>query len=818
MAMNVSRVVAVGILMCFVGSVLAQDTGQITCTGKVVDTQGRPVAGAKVKLERVKISEETLSYDLELAKELTTKEDGTFAFQMSTELEDLRAQSMIIAEKEGLAIGWANWRLRENSEVEIRLDQAKSLTGTVVDEAQRPVADAEVGIAIMLARTGGEERYLVGDMLGGLLTTRTDAEGRFSLDRIPGDATLELLVRKPGRATLSTFSQDRGGSLQFMAGQAGVKLVQPAEARIEGTVVERSAGRPVAGIKVMASPGQEQPNFGLRPVVSKEDGTFSIPALAPGTYRVQPVRQREGLAEWVAGPVEVVTESGQTRSGVKIELSKGGVLEVVVTETEGKKPVDRANVSVRQETGRTGFGGISDKDGIARIRLVPGQYQAMVYKEGYSRAARQDTVMIEEGKTTRVELQLAGQSKITGTVLDQQGRPVKGATLRICPMGGREVTSGEAGRFEIPFDPRSWGGSEVPTMILIGRHKASNLAAAQEITEDTRTVEVRLLPGLTFAGKVVDPNGKGIANARIDVSVRAGNWGSSIGTGPGLAQTDAQGAFEIVAIPADQRYGVNASADGYGTKDAEAVTDNAVNNRLDVGTLELPLANLSVSGVVVDANDKPVANARVSVYGDSQPYRTIQTDVNGRFTIKQICAGRIQISADTAGQGRLSGYVQAEGGATDVKVVVSDRSSGRPMPRPIPSLTGKSLPDLKTLGVSASDANDKALVVCFFDIEQRPSRRLLSELARKTDMLTAKGVSIVVIQISKVDLRQYEDWLKTNQITLPIHTVEGDFEAKKPTWGVKALPWLILTDKGHVVKAEGFAAGNLEKVLEQAGL
>jgi hypothetical protein len=36
----------------------------------------------------------------------------------------------------------------------------------------------------------------------------------------------------------------------------------------------------------------------------------------------------------------------------------------------------------------------------------------------------------------------------------------------------------------------------------------------------------------------------------------------------------------------------------------------------------------------------------------------------------------------------------------------------------------------------------------------------------------------------------------------------------KSVWGVGALPWLILTDKGHVVRAEGFSVDELEARIQ----
>jgi hypothetical protein len=133
------------------------------------------------------------------------------------------------------------------------------------------------------------------------------------------------------------------------------------------------------------------------------------------------------------------------------------------------------------------------------------------------------------------------------------------------------------------------------------------------------------------------------------------------------------------------------------------------------------------------------------------------------------------------------------------------------------SLLNTTLPDLADLAkdLSQVQTSDKRLLVCLCDIEQRPSRQCLSTLAEKTGTLAAKGIALVVVQVSKVDFKQHEAWSKASGINLPIHMAEGDFETRKAAWAIKALPWLILTDKSHIVRAEGFAVGDLDKVLQE---
>jgi hypothetical protein len=134
--------------------------------------------------------------------------------------------------------------------------------------------------------------------------------------------------------------------------------------------------------------------------------------------------------------------------------------------------------------------------------------------------------------------------------------------------------------------------------------------------------------------------------------------------------------------------------------------------------------------------------------------------------------------------------------------------------QPEVSIKGKALPNLAGLSKGLSQVQTGTpLLVCLLDIEQRPSRRCLADLAKQASVLSAKGVQPIVVQTTKVDLKPYVDFLKANSVTFEIHTVDGDFEASKAKWGAKALPWLILTDKDHQVTAEGFEVAGLGKQI-----
>ncbi|MHC4166380.1 MAG: hypothetical protein ACYSWQ_05440, partial [Planctomycetota bacterium] len=646
------------------------------------DAQERPVAEAKVTL----YVRGDYPYAVSRAGVSTTTADGTYSFTQS----DSRQPGHIVVEKKGMAFGFGNWYTgRGLRELEIKLSQPKELAGIVVDEDDRPVSGAEVSIARLLVGSRYGRRSLAGRPVMDTFTSTTDRAGRFRFTDIPADATAEFLLKKAGRATVSTYGRTRsaGRKLTYAPGQSGIRLTLPPEARIEGTAVEAGSGEPVAGVEVVVRRRQESRLFRRKPVAADANGKFSIGALISETYVLEVVQPFEGLADWVAQPREVVTEAGKTKGGIKVELHKGGLLEVVVTEAINKEPVEKARVMILQKARGKYFNASSDENGIARVRLMPGEYQIRsIAKQGCSYRSREEVIRIEDGKTARAERQLTVHPRIAGVVRDAKGNPVQGAKLQVHAMmgTGRDNSSDAEGKFEFSWEPSwepaDWGNDPPPTLLLLCRYEQGNLAAAVPIEEDTRTQDVTLRPALAVTGRVVDPNGKGIANASIMPWLLGPPFESPIEDM--FPTVDKDGRFEIRALPTGYRYSFDVMAEGYAESlGIQIKADEAVNNKLDIGDVTLAAANLSVSGVVVH-NGRPVVGAFVSC--DTQPSPPTLSGADGKFTLDGVCAGKLQLRARKGGATPLSGSVETEGGAIDVKIEMKQMPSAtrRPWKRP----------------------------------------------------------------------------------------------------------------------------------------
>ncbi|MFC1633775.1 hypothetical protein ACFL5Z_02950 [Planctomycetota bacterium] len=127
------------------------------------------------------------------------------------------------------------------------------------------------------------------------------------------------------------------------------------------------------------------------------------------------------------------------------------------------------------------------------------------------------------------------------------------------------------------------------------------------------------------------------------------------------------------------------------------------------------------------------------------------------------------------------------------------------------SLVGKPLPAFENITVDSEPwrARDKIMLVCFFDMQQRPSRNCLLRLAKRAEELKRKGVTLVAVQASKVEKNDLDVWVKKNRISFPVGMVRSDETKARFAWGIRSLPWLLLADQRHIVRAEGFALSEL---------
>ena len=744
MRKNRLAILSVVLLVSFVNLSTAQEVKKITLTGRVIDSNARPLAGAEVAAyEKFYNYSNGQEYTKVLGQIKKTDANGYFVLNA-----DISSQRnvFIVARKKKLAVGWdvLNYSRSDESQgnFNIILESPCVLAGVVVDEAGNPVAGAKVQA---VPKTSYLRRLEQRPVLAPeqWFTTQTDAKGNFSFHNFAADVSTDFWVEAPGKGSVYEYTTHWTSSCGFEAGRTDIRLVLPQEVAIRGRVIDTESGSPVADAHVLIKPDniKEHKNpYRPNQTISGQNGQFNFEGVPPGKHYIN--LSAPQTTELVDKRVKFDVQADQEVKEITVALDKGGLIEIIAREATTQEPICYVAVYFWQTTKDDKFGfyrwSMTGSDGTLRIDAPHGECNFSARCDGYSPSRVNEQVVVTKGQTARVD-------------------------------------------------------------ILFDR----DLDASKKMTSVVR-------PTLVCVGKLTDTLGKAIPAARVSLWIDTGGTFSQLG--PEVV-ADAQGRYEIKAVPPEQTgfaYRISVNSSGYGAKQFERISiTGKPGTEVEMKTLVLQPADQSISGVVLDAEGKPAVRVPVFLHPvKGQPSRSTATDNNGRFSIKRVCKEPLRLQANFDSSPGGSGSVKTESFEQNIKIILGQIK----FYRSYISLVGKPLPEIEDLKIdlSSADANDKMILVCFWNMQQRPSRNCIKELAKQAQQLKQKGVTVVAVQASKIDGNKLDEWVKNYNIPFPIGMVQGDVEKTKFAWGIRSLPWLILTNPQHIVRAEGFALIELD--------
>lgn len=293
--------------------------------------------------------------------------------------------------------------------------------------------------------------------------------------------------------------------------------------------------------------------------------------------------------------------------------------------------------------------GLSLTDAAGEFELVdvePGTYVVSCRHQGY-RDSFAESVGITEGATVGpLRLVLEEALAISVVVLDHEGRPVKGAQVRVRGEEEREKTTfpsqqlitnenGKA-RFE------GLQARKVNVLVVADGHTTAKISVA--IVQEDQPVEIILQPGGEMFGRVIDgssgePMAGGFGGLKQGLFVTRSVLESVGGVvGRGIHVEDG-GVFRERGLEPGP-YRLTVRCNGY---DSVKLGPRVLKpgGTIDWGTIKLRHGG-RIDVLVVDVSGSPVEGAKVdSQYG---PSRSKATDAAGRVTL-QVSSGTVRLHA-----------------------------------------------------------------------------------------------------------------------------------------------------------------------------
>ncbi len=465
-------------------------------------------------------------------------------------------------------------------------------------------------------------------------TTSTGPDGRASLDW-PKDATvngLHLTARKSGFVPYSIDWDDRSHPLRLPA----VKELRFVPGITIGGVVRDEAGKPVAGAKISAN----------APPTEKESSGYSIPFAETTTDAQGRWRVDDAPADLVSVNVGVEApgflRGGGPPSrdlGAVIVLKRGFTVKGRVLDSEGK-PLAGASVSVGGDfSSRSNTKTDSGGDFVVE-NCQPGAQLVTVRAEGFA----PDLKEIHPEDKPALQFRLGPGHTLRGKVVDQQGKPVAGATIAAETWRAHRsldfrVGTGNDGRFEWRSAPAD--------VVLYSLWKPGFMSRRQvSLAPDVAEQSLTLNPVLVISGRVTDAStGRPVPEFRAVQGLVSSNnprisW---------MVQEAAQFTGGRYTIKHDERYdgyAVRIEATGYKPADSRVFNPTEGTPTFDFALVRAAPSDL-LTGTVLRPDGRPAAGAEVALatrdhpllfdmeqvrFGRSNGMSFAKTGPDGRFT------------------------------------------------------------------------------------------------------------------------------------------------------------------------------------------
>jgi RNA polymerase sigma factor (sigma-70 family) len=381
----------------------------------------------------------------------------------------------------------------------------------------------------------------------------------------------------------------------------------PAAARDVRTVffrvADRTTKRPVAGVTLKVWINGKM----TREHVTDATGRIVIPLPEMDPERLTVTARGDG---WVPKRVYLrhfTARETEIPRSYTLEMERGTSIGGGVQDEQGR-PIDGVVVSVYATTPDDRGREALDLDGVTARSDAQGRWHLDVIPAGldlghlhfnfqhpefvsWIDAGNNQSIMTPEGLRSRSGLIVLHKGiPVTGRVLDREGRPIAGASVRLGdPMHqpGLWVTTVKTdaeGRFRIG----NVAMNEAPLTVRAAGHAPELMSL--KLRPGLAPVEFRLGPARTIRGRVIDDRGRPVAGAGVAVSEwrrqRTLDW---------RAETDAEGRFRWDEAPGDA-VSIAAFKSGY-----DGTTRSARPSEQDLVLSLMPSRELRMRGSVTDA-------------------------------------------------------------------------------------------------------------------------------------------------------------------------------------------------------------------------
>ncbi len=644
-----------------------EDPSGATVTGRVIDTAGKGIAGAKVSVRSR--PERVGGFASTTMRATTSAEDGSFTVNR---LAPGVIQNVVVFAEGYVSPGGLGGGMplteKQPTKIDIILARGAVIQGRALDPMGQPV----VGATIMATRVG--RGY--GGWNQQLAEATTDSEGKFVLTDValgPGEikAKADGYYQPPREGQASPYpwmppptgvgydAKDEGQVLQ-----KDVELARGST--ITGTVKDEN-DKPASGVRITVSIASGGWYWGFdgwsKPALSAEDGTFKYEGLAPDkAYNVTAASETH-----MADPVKVTVPKEGDPKPIEIKLQAGGGVKGRVLEADGK-PASGATVTCNYGNRSA----ITDATGAFEITgIKAGKWNVQVGNVSPLPASARQTVTVVAGEIVdQIELMMPVTLTIQGMVTDPDNKPVVGISVsaRVEKKGRRRggtfrATTDTKGHFEIKNVQEGY------YTVWTGQSNEKGVSAGTDDLMLTYEEPERM----SVEGRVFDPDGNPVARGNLRIwygpNAKKRNMQAS-GTITGgyfriLVKTDeTECDVEVTQAVDPTGRPVNYLPDRSKDHDLGANMEVKLTRGLELSGRVTDMAGAAVVGVQIRAQTKGARNNWY--WGGGQ--NSARSDDEGNWTIKGLKEGQYQLTVTPGGTWITPDKRDVDSGQKDVEI------------------------------------------------------------------------------------------------------------------------------------------------------
>ncbi len=581
-------------------------------SGRVLDTDGKGVPGARIEWTAVRTIQQALLDDCRGVEPRAmgasrTESDGRFAVRFDKPVGDISIRFQISPGFEVELEGPFDSAIQEEPDDVVLPSRTATISGRVVDEGGRGVAGARVEGRLAWRGNGGEPIW----------TARTAADGTFRFSAV-STAPMLLTVRAAGFVASRADVSPREGTVRVVLRRGGVLI---------GSVVDETDG-PVAGAIVAAGGSAAE---------TDREGRFRLEWVRPGEVSLVAFAPGDRI-----GSRSPVVRAGEAVTLGSLRVSVGPCIAGLIVDESSRQPIAGAHVAAavpwngpdpdplaRRSTR-------SDERGKFRVcGLAAGPHRLDVDHRDYL-ARELAGVPARVDSTTGVSVALRRAAVVVGRVVDEKGGAVVGARvrLRVASAVAEGVTT-SGGRFRLRrVAPARSANLEAEK---IGFTPATVRGLNLKPGPPQNLPDLVLRRGLHGHGRIVDPGAAPIAGVEVRSAPEAdkGKLDFRFGDPPPSpdAVTDAEGRFEVTGLEPGE-YRLLLWREGFADKTVAALPVQR-DSRNEWAPIILE-RGAPIAGRVLTAEGKAIADAHVHVFPENGRWRFAATDDQGRFRFEDL--------------------------------------------------------------------------------------------------------------------------------------------------------------------------------------